>query len=248
MSLRRRGEELGVGIIIGEAGGTGPLHELCKAHDSRAREGPRLRCSTYLCTWIPTVGPLRGRGPRPCSLPWPPPPCNTVWSPTRAHFLPCPFHVAYPTVHSMYAADSPVAPPACLTAAVQHSLMSVVLPCPASQLPATRFFTRETHLQSSARTSVPQHTHVVSRFWAHVGEVLALTAAHDRFTQARSTASSCTIVHASGCTNDRCRMHAGHCWRQTPLPAQHCWRQVRVIGAAPFLSCMATPWLQHQPL
>ena len=31
-------------------------------------------------------------------------------------------------------------------------------------------------------------------------------------------------------------------------PSKHCRRQVRVIGAAPFLSGMVTPWLQHQPL
>ena len=37
---------------------------------------------THLCAWIPTVGPLRGRGPRPlCPFLGPPPQCNTVGHP-----------------------------------------------------------------------------------------------------------------------------------------------------------------------
>ena len=75
--------------------GFAPIHELCKAHDSRALEGPRLRFSTYLCTWIPTVGPLRGRGPRPlCPSSAPLPQCNTVWH-THPRLIICPAAVAH---------------------------------------------------------------------------------------------------------------------------------------------------------
>ena len=49
---------------------------------------------THPCAWTPTVGPPRGRGPRPLlSLSGPLPLCNTVWH-THPRLIICPAAVA----------------------------------------------------------------------------------------------------------------------------------------------------------
>ena len=66
----------------------------------REREGyKRRRTVPHPCAWTPHSRAPAGPGPSPlCSLPWPPPQCNTVWH-TRPRLIICPATAALIDTH-----------------------------------------------------------------------------------------------------------------------------------------------------